>query len=66
MAQRKSFIKSFVKGIEGDGEKVIVRNKLPLPDDGKGLTETSALPIETFGGAEVSIGRTFQIMFTLG
>ena len=51
MAQRKSFIKSLVKGIEVYGEKVIVRNKLTLADDGRGLPETLVLPIETFGGA---------------
>ena len=52
IVQRKSFIKTFVKRIEVDGGKVVVRYKLPLPDEGRGLSETSVLPIETFGGAE--------------
>ena len=60
MAQRKSFIKSLVKGIEVYGEKVIVRNKLPLPDDGRGLTETSVLLIETFGGP---LGTVPELLF---
>jgi site-specific DNA recombinase len=52
IAQRKSFIKSFVKRIDVNEGKVIVSYKLPLPDTGRGLTETSVLPIETFGGPE--------------
>jgi site-specific DNA recombinase len=67
IAQSKSFIKSFVKRIDMDGKVVRVSYKLPTRD---GLSvQNGVLPIETFGGAEVSIGRTdsllFQIMFKL-
>ncbi len=51
MAQRKSFIKSFVKRIEIDGTNVVVRYKLPLPDSKKDHSDTVVLPIDTFGGA---------------
>ena len=50
MAQRKSFIKSFVKRIEIDGTNVVVRYKLPLPDSKKDHNDTAVLPIDTFGG----------------
>ncbi len=52
MAQRKSFIKSFVKRIEIDGINVVVRYKLPLPDGKKDYIDIVVLPIDTFGGAE--------------
>ena len=52
MAQRKSFLKSFVKRIDIDGTNVVVKYKLPLPDGKKGQNDTAVLPTETYGGAE--------------
>jgi site-specific DNA recombinase len=49
ITQRKSFIKSFVKRIMVDGEKIIVSYKLPARE---GVSmESAVLPIERLGGA---------------
>jgi len=49
LAERKAFLRSFIKRIEIDGDKVKVIHKLPLPS---GKDRIAVLPIDTFGGAE--------------
>ena len=72
IAQRKSFIKSFVKRIIVDGKNVKVSYKLP---GGNGLgVESAVLPIETLGGAggirtpasPMPIGAFSQVRFFRG
>jgi DNA invertase Pin-like site-specific DNA recombinase len=67
--ERKGFLRSFVKRVEVDKSEVTVRYRLPLPPDGSAEDRVSVLPIDTFGGAEVSIGSTskdFDLIFSLG
>jgi hypothetical protein len=52
ISERKAFLKSFIKRITVDGEKVTVNYKLPLPDRSKDEFNLSVLPIDTSGGAE--------------
>src|SRR3972149_6194254 len=49
LTERKAFLRSFIKRIEIDGDKVRVTHKLPLPT---GKDKIAVLPIDTFGGAE--------------
>jgi site-specific DNA recombinase len=46
--ERKAFLRSFIKRIEINKEKVKVTHKLPLPNGGDHI---AVLPIDTFGGA---------------
>ena len=48
LTERKAFLRSFIKRIEIDGDKVRVTHKLPLPT---GKDKIAVLPIDTFGGA---------------
>jgi site-specific DNA recombinase len=45
--ERKAFLRSFIKRIEINKEKVKVTHKLPLPNGGEHI---AVLPIDTFGG----------------
>jgi hypothetical protein len=63
--QSKAFLRSFVKKIIIDGNKAKIQYHLPMPLDGKRTQEEEALPINTLGGAGVSIGRTFELEFNL-
>ena len=54
--QSKTFLRSFVKKIIVDGDKVKIEYRLPMPPDGKMVQSLGVLPIEPFGGAEG--GRT--------
>jgi len=63
-AERKTFLRSFVKRIIVDSDRVTVEYKLPvLPLNEK--KKTVVLPTVKLGGAEVTIGRTFFISFGL-
>ena len=50
ISERKAFLKSFIKKITVDGEKVTVNYKLPLPGGSKDDSALAVLPIDTFGG----------------
>lgn len=58
----KTFLRSFVKRIVINGRTATVYYNLPLPPGGK---NKSVLPIDTPGGAGVTIGRTFEMEFSL-
>jgi DNA invertase Pin-like site-specific DNA recombinase len=49
LTERKAFLRSFIKRIEIDGDRVKVTHKLPLPT---GKEKVAVLPIDTFGGAK--------------
>jgi site-specific DNA recombinase len=63
--ERKAFLHSFIKRIEVNKEQVTVYYKLPMPQDGKLKEQIGVLPIDTLGGAGVTIGRTFKLAFSL-
>ena len=52
ISERKAFLKSFIKKITVDGDRVTVNYRLPLPDKSKDELALAVLPIDTFGGAE--------------
>jgi len=65
ITERKAFLRSFIKRIEINRDRVIVYYHLPLPRGEKGKVAAEVLPIDTFGGAGVTIGRTFELSFSL-
>ena len=52
LAERKVFLRSFVRRIDVNGGQVTVHYALPMPPDGKTAEQVGVLPIVTFGGAE--------------
>ncbi len=64
LTERKAFLRSFIKRIDIDENKVTVQYKLTLPQGGQKDTE-SVLPIDTLSGDGVIIGRTFELEFSL-
>jgi len=63
--ERKAFLRSFIKRIEVNKEQVTVHYNLPIPQGMPSSEQVGVLPIETLGGAGVSIGRTFKLAFSL-
>tara|TARA_B100002003_G_scaffold213394_1_gene211034 strand:+ start:216 stop:617 length:402 start_codon:yes stop_codon:yes gene_type:complete len=51
MTERKAFLRSFIKRIEINKDKVIVHYHLPLPQGEKRKVTAEVLPIVTLGGA---------------
>jgi len=50
VAQRKAFLRSFVKKIVVDKEKMNLYYNLPVPPDGKKMETVGVLPIDTPNG----------------
>lgn len=48
-----------------DDKKVTVHYNLPVPSEGGKRQPVVVLPIDTPSGAEVTIGRTFDMVFNL-
>ena len=65
IAERKSFLRSFIKRIEINRNEVVVHYHLLLPQNEKGERVREVLLMVTPGGAGVSIGRTFSTTFAL-
>ncbi len=65
VAQRKAFLRSFVKKIVVEKEIVKLYYNLPVPPDGRKMETVGVLPIDTPSGAGVTIGRTFELVFSL-
>ena len=65
---RKAFPKTFVINIEIPGNSATAKYGLPVVPGANGKDDASVPIIDTFGGAEVSIGRTsgaFYVGFDL-
>jgi len=65
LAERKSFVKSFVKEVRVTGDEVVLTYTIPMPPRGITSEEVPFLSIVHYGGAEVSIGRTFEVVFSI-
>jgi len=65
VAQRKAFLRSFVKKIVVDKERVRLYYNLPVPPDGKKMETVGVLDTVHYGGDRVTIGRTFELAFAL-
>jgi len=65
LIERKAFLCSFIKQIIVDKEHVTIFYNLPLPRKETPKEETAVLPIVTLGGAKFTIGRTFELAFSL-
>ena len=63
--ERKAFLRSFIKRIEVNKKQVTIHYNLPLAPNRKPKEQIGVLPIETLGGAGVTIGRTFYTTFAL-
>jgi len=65
LVERKSFIKSFVKEVRVTGTEALMTYTIPMPP--KQLSQETLVvpPIVHYGGARVSIGRTFSTSFAL-
>ncbi len=61
----KAFLRSFVKRIIIDGQTAVIQYNVLMPPDGKRKQKVGVLPIDTLGGARVTIGRTFSTTFVL-
>ena len=65
IAERKSFIKSFVKEIVVTGDNVSLRYTIPISKNGL-VEENLGVPhIVRYGGPRCTIDRTFSISFAL-
>jgi hypothetical protein len=65
VAQRKAFLRSFIKKIVVDKDRVKLYYNLPVPPDGKKMETVGVLPIDTPSGAEWTEKRTFYLAFSL-
>ncbi|MCI0836824.1 MAG: zinc ribbon domain-containing protein, partial [Chloroflexi bacterium] len=50
-AQRKTFLQSFVKGLEKRGDTVTIEYTLPLPPEQTSISKEGVLPTTPYGGA---------------
>ncbi|MCH7971428.1 MAG: recombinase zinc beta ribbon domain-containing protein [Chloroflexi bacterium] len=64
-AQRKTFLQSFVKGLEKRGDTVTIEYTLPLPPEQTSISKEGVLPITSYGGACGVKGSTFFDQFEL-
>jgi hypothetical protein len=62
---RKSFIRSFVKEIKVTGAEVLLTYTMPLPPEGTLEEKMPVLYSVHPSGAEVMIGSTFEMVFSL-
>jgi hypothetical protein len=63
--EKKAFLRSFIKQIIVNKKQVTIQYNLPMPTHGKIKAETEVLSIETYGRPKLTIGRTFELAFTL-
>jgi len=54
-----------VKGVKVTGDEVLLTYTMPLPPEGISDEKVGVLYSVHYGGAEVSIGRTFELVFSL-
>ena len=65
IAERKSFIRSFVKEIKVTGDEVLLTYTMPLPPEGTLEEKMAVLYFVPSSGDGVIIGRTFKLEFHL-
>lgn len=65
LAEKKSFIKNFVKEVRVTGDKALLTYTIPLPPRGLIVEEMPVLSNVQFGGAGVTIGITFTVEFAV-
>ena len=65
LTERKSFIRSFVKEVKVTGDEVLLTYTMPLPPQGITEERVGVLHSVHYGGAGVTIGRTFELVFSL-
>ena len=63
--ESKVFLRSFVKRIVIDGNKVVIHYNLPIPTDGKRRQSVGVLPIDTPGGPNVTFAKPINTFFGL-
>ena len=63
LAERKSFIKSFVKEVKVIGTEVRLIYTIPMPPKGISQEAVGVSPIVHYGGRYSTIGRTFELTF---
>ena len=65
IAERKLFIQSFVKEIKVTGDEVLLTDTMPLPPEGTLEEKMPVLYSVHSSGDRVTIGRTFELEFSL-
>jgi len=65
ITKRKAFLRSFIKRIKVNKRQAAAYYNLPIPQGMPSREQVEVLPIETSGGAGVTIGRTFELAFSL-
>jgi hypothetical protein len=65
LAERKSFISSFIKEVKLTGDDVLLTYTMPLPPEGISQERGRVLYSVRYGGERVTIGRTFELVFNL-
>ena len=63
--ERKAFLRSFMKGREMSKRQVAAYYDLPIPQGVPSKEQVEVLPIDTAGGPEWTIDRTFELAFSL-
>ena len=63
--ERKAFLRSFIKQIEVNKKQVTIHYNLQVPQGMPSSERVGVLPIDTLGGAECTIDRTFELAFSL-
>ena len=65
LAERKTFIRSFVKGVKVTGDKVLLTYTIPMFSREVTEEKLSVLSIVHYGGPQCTIHRTFSFSFKL-
>jgi site-specific DNA recombinase len=65
LAERKSFVRSFVKEVKVTGDEVLLTYTIPMLPRGRIEEKLLVLSTEHNGGLQCTIDRTFQLLFKL-
>jgi len=65
LAEKKAFVRSFVDEVRVTGDHVLVNYRLPMPLSKSSAEKNPVLDIVRYGGARVTIDRTFTLVFPL-
>jgi hypothetical protein len=65
LAERKTFIRSFIKEVKVTEDQVLLTYTIPLSTEGISEEKVGVLSTVQYGGRYCTIGRTFELAFSL-
>jgi len=65
LAEKKSFVRSFVKEVKVTGDEVLLTYTMPILPTGMTQEKLPVLRIVHYGGPQCTIRRTFELVFNL-